>query len=248
MFGADVAQAQQFQERHKGDDDLAFGRALGEEFPKTQTSPLGHGEAREQARHLVGHGPPVKLEVAKGDGLLGALEDGAEGLHQLLQANIAKLARGRAVGPCRQGLLDPAATKHRPAPDFQHAEALGRLLEALVFHQLADEVQAWVELLGIGLLPLALLLLGQEHPALDDHQGGGHHDELAGHVDVQRAHLLKVGQILRGDAADGDVVDVHLLLANEVEEEVKGPLEGLEGDLVVVEERQSGVQDALGGD
>ena len=44
------------------------------------------------------------------------------------------------------------------------------------------------------------------------------------------------------------VVEHLIFLMDEVEEEVKGPLEGLEGDLAVVEERQGGVQDALGGD
>ena len=116
----------------------------------------------------------------------------SEGLHQLLQANIAKLARGplRHLGPGCAGL--PAA-KHCPAPNLQHPKPLGRLLEALILHQLADEVQARIELLGFGVFPLGGHLLGQEHPALDAHQGGGHHHKLAGHIDVQRAHLFKVG-------------------------------------------------------
>ena len=61
----------------------------------------------------------------------------------------------------------------------------------------------------------------QEHFALDvDEQRCGV-DELAGDVDVRAFELVDIGQELGGDAGNRDVVDVDVLLADEVKEEVE---------------------------
>ena len=49
----------------------------------------------------------------------------------------------------------------------------------------------------------------------------GHVDELAGGVDVGLLEVVGVVEELAGDAGDGDVVDVDVLLADEVEQEVE---------------------------
>ena len=61
----------------------------------------------------------------------------------------------------------------------------------------------------------------QQHLALDVDEQRGDVDELARGVDVGFLELVRVLQELRGDAADGDVVDVDVLLADEVEQEVE---------------------------
>ena len=56
-------------------------------------------------------------------------------------------------------------------------------------------------------------------------------DELAGGVDVGVLEVVGVLEELGGDAGDGDVVDVDVLLADEVEQEVEGAVVDLaDGD------------------
>ena len=45
-------------------------------------------------------------------------------------------------------------------------------------------------------------------------------EELARHVQVQRLHQVEVRQVLLGDEGDGDVEDVQLVLADQVEQEI----------------------------
>ena len=52
--------------------------------------------------------------------------------------------------------------------------------------------------------------------------------ELGADVEVHFARLIEVAQILRGDGGDGDVADVDLLLANEVEQQVERPVIAVE--------------------
>ena len=74
---------------------------------------------------------------------------------------------------------------------------------------------------------------GQHHAALDHHERGGHHDELARHVEIELAHEVEVLHVLLGDAPDRDVVDLQLLAADEIQKQIKGPLENFEVHLVV---------------
>jgi hypothetical protein len=46
-------------------------------------------------------------------------------------------------------------------------------------------------------------------------------DELAGHVHVAGLELVHVGQELRRDFGDGNVVDVDVLLADQVQQQVE---------------------------
>ena len=62
---------------------------------------------------------------------------------------------------------------------------------------------------------------GQQGLGLDVDEERGHVDELAGGVDVDLLEVVGVLEELAGDAGDGDVVDVDVLLADEVEEEVE---------------------------
>jgi hypothetical protein len=61
-----------------------------------------------------------------------------------------------------------------------------------------------------------------------------HHQEFPRDIQVQLLHQPEVAEILLGNEGNRDVVDVHLVLANEVQEEIQRPLERLELDLVGV--------------
>ena len=138
------------------------------------------------------------------------------------------------------GLLElgaPAAVVEAVGPHRLHLLKADRgVLELLVLDELPDEVKAGVD-------PLAVVPLfgdaprnGKEHPALYQHQRRGHHDELAGDVEVEAARIVDEAHVLLGDVADGDVVYVELFAADQVQEEVKGTLEHVEVHLVVVRE------------
>src|SRR5947209_17321837 len=56
---------------------------------------------------------------------------------------------------------------------------------------------------------------------MDQHRS--HINEISRDVHVEFANLLYIREVLRGDPGDGDIVDVDILLANEVEQEVERP-------------------------
>ncbi len=116
---------------------------------------------------------------------------------------------------------------------------LGRILELLVLDQLAHQVPTRVVLL---FLHLRALFLGEQEPAFDHHEGRGHHEEIAGEIEVQHAHHVEVVHVLVGDADDGDVVHVDLLFLDQVQEEVERTLEDFELDTVFFGSRHGSVQ------
>ena len=112
---------------------------------------------------------------------------------------------------------------------FEHLlflEHLGGVFEALVLEEALDQFAARV----FGLLLGPGGRARQQHLALDvDEQRGGV-DELAGHIHVGGAQLVDVGQELRRDFGDGDVVDVDVLLADQVEQQVERAVVDLADD------------------
>src|SRR5208337_1393669 len=66
----------------------------------------------------------------------------------------------------------------------------------------------------------------------DVDEGGGHVDEFGGDVDILDFELVEVVEILAGDFGDLDVVDVHFLLFDEIEQEVERTF--IDGDVDAV--------------
>ena len=114
-------------------------------------------------------------------------------------------------------------------------QQLGGGLEFLVLEQPPDQRIARIFLVvgiaGGGLGPR------QQHPALDVDQRRRHHQELAGDVEVELLHQVEVLEVLLGDQRDRDVVDVHLVLLDQMNEQIERALERLHLDLDVVELR-----------
>ncbi len=105
------------------------------------------------------------------------------------------------------------------------------VLELLVFDQLADQFPAGVLAVLFG-VNLRLLLDGQQFPAFDIHQRGGHHQKLAGDFQVQHPHRFDVFNKLGGQLREIDFVNVHLLLLDQVKEQIKRAFKDLEFDLI----------------
>ena len=61
----------------------------------------------------------------------------------------------------------------------------------------------------------------QQHLRLDVNQHRGHIDELGRNVYIQFAELFDVCEVLAGDLGDRDIVDIDVLFADEVEQQVE---------------------------
>jgi hypothetical protein len=110
-------------------------------------------------------------------------------------------------------------------------EQVGGILELLVFQELADQLGPRVA--GALLIRLLGFLPRQEHGRLDLHQRGGHDQEIARQIDVESLEDLDVLQVLVGDLGDGDIVDIHLFLADEIEQQIERAGEDVEVDAVI---------------
>ena len=107
----------------------------------------------------------------------------------------------------------------------QFIQVLGGLFEALVLLKTTHQVSPGVLfLLGGG-------GAGQQHARLDLGQQGGHHQVFRRQFQAHVLHQLNVFHVLVGDHGNGDVEDVQVLALDQVEQQVQGPLEGVEEDL-----------------
>ena len=205
-------------------------------------------------QHLAG-GLPVLPHRLPDDVPQAHLRSFLEGGGQLLYVEAqGALVRGDLQGAIDQGLAHQARVGAQEVPLGQLAEVelhrrdgLGpalaadlaaeegaALLEAIVelprgalevavLDQPLDQLVPGVELL----LEVDLLARRQERAHLDRHQGGRHEDEVAGQLEIDLAQGRQVLEVAVDDAPELDLVDVHLLLAHEVQEEVHGSVEDL---------------------
>ncbi len=126
------------------------------------------------------------------------------------------------------------ALEHGLAGADHLGDAGGGVLELLVLDELVDELPARIELLVLDCVGVdGLLVLGQEHPAFDLHERGGHDEELAGQLELELAHGVEGVEVLRGDLLDGDVVDIELVLADEEQQQVERAFEDLQLDAII---------------
>ena len=73
---------------------------------------------------------------------------------------------------------------------------------------------------------------GSSRRGLEVDQGGRDEQELGRDVEVERLHALELLEVGVDDRRQRDLPEVDLLLQDEVQEEVEGPLEGRGGHLV----------------
>ena len=101
---------------------------------------------------------------------------------------------------------------------FLHQHLCGGA-EALVLQQTVDQLHA-----RIVKRPARVRITRQQHLRLDVDQGRGHVEELGADVDIHLASLIEIRQVLRGDGGDWDVLDVDLLFADQVQQQIQGAL------------------------
>src|SRR6201996_1505274 len=211
-------QTDELQHGEEGADEGALGAGVLEELAQADRAVL-HGEAAlDEVDHLAdGDGVLVDgVDGAVAETLENFLEDadevdGVGGDFALfvggLQALIFEEVLHAGLGP--GGFLDLLLL----------VEHLGGGFEALVLEEALDEFAARV--FGVTEVELGGVAW-EKHAGLDvDEQRGGV-DELAGGVDVGLLQVARVLEELGGDARHRDVVDVDVLLADEVEQEVEG--------------------------
>ena len=131
--------------------------------------------------------------------------------------------------------LDLDAAREHVAPGDRHGvEFVGCGLEALVLQQTPD--QRLPRVLALFLLALLFLLLSrigrQQLAALQEREGRGHDEVVAGDLEVHGPHELEVLQVLLRNEGDRDVEDVELVPAHQVQQQIERPLEHLERDEV----------------
>ena len=64
----------------------------------------------------------------------------------------------------------------------------------------------------------------QQHFGLDMDQGGRHVHEFGPQIDIHFPRLIHVLQVLRSDGCDRDVLDIDLLSADQVQQQVQRPV------------------------
>ena len=70
----------------------------------------------------------------------------------------------------------------------------------------------------------------QQHSGLDVNQRGGHHQEVAGHVEIQLLQQMNRIEILLRDDHDRDVVDVQLVFPDQIQKQIERAVEVVELD------------------
>ena len=220
---ANQLEADHLQHRQERDDHVGAGRVGVEQI--LEAAGFGFRQPLEQLldarldRNLFGrqrHRRP----------LAGALEHLLERRQQAEEIDF-DLGLVVVAGDLLDARIGPAPL--RAAQRFLVVQQLGGGLELLVLEQAADQRVARIFLVrriaGRGLGPR------QQHLALDVDQRRRHHQELAGDVEVQLLHQVQVLEVLPGDDRDLDVVDVHLVLLDQMNEQIERPFEGLQLDL-----------------
>ena len=126
-----------------------------------------------------------------------------------------------------RGLFDPHLHREEIAPQHRQCIELVRgKLDAFVFHQAAHQ---------FGTRILLVLAQGararQQHSRFYFHQQRRHQQIFRGKLEVTPAHQLDVLQILLGEPRHGDIEDVDIGLADQVEQQVERAFESVEEDL-----------------
>ena len=150
---------------------------------------------------------------------LGPLHDVAPGGLQFADFHIRK-ARLQALLDIDRGLEEVAPISG------QLPQLLGGQLHLLVFQQAAHQLGARV----FGFLAVLLLLGRQQHARFDLDEHGGHQQVFGRQLQIAATHLIDIGHVLARDVQHGNVEDVEVLLADQIEQQVQWAFKGFEED------------------
>ncbi len=217
----DGLEADKLEHGEEHADDGALGVGVVEQLAEANGFVFHEQAAFDVVDHL-GDGDGVLVDVEDGT-FLEAGENVLEDADEVYGVGIdllsfVELAAGEFAGVA----AEVAEAGNGPSSFFNLLllhEHLGGGFEALVFEEAFDQFTPGV--FGVGSGDVGGVA-GEEGFGLDVDEERGHVDELAGGVDVGLFELVGVFEELTGDAGDGDVVDVDVLLADEIEEQVEG--------------------------
>ena len=151
---------------------------------------------------------------------LNALQHIMKGQQQLFQCRVRQLCDDFTFWRIRAG-NEYIAFKAR-----QVTEIFRSLLEAFVFLQPSHKFSA-----RIGFFLFFRLWPRQQHARFDLGQHRCHEQILARQLELQLVHHFDVLHVLFRDFGDGDIENVDVLVANQVQKQVQRALESLEEDL-----------------
>ena len=180
---------------------------------KNSISEIGSSVVVRRWRRLIHHlrdGDGLVVQLELGDGLA-PLEHLMKRLDQIHERD-DHLAFDRVAG------IEGAV---RPRPDvgldlLLFIQELRGVFELFVFEQAVHQLVARVLLLR------SRERIGRKkHLRFDVDQRRRHVDEVSRDVDIQLFELVEIIEILLGDLGDGNIVNVHLLLADQIEQEIE---------------------------
>src|SRR5215813_2723233 len=234
LMHARLAEPHQLEEGEEGHHPLR-AEALGSGDRGEEERP-GVAQELDDLAHTLEHGERVGLDLARGLTLLLLDETG----HGALKEMDGQIFEGHILGRWQLGHRAPVQERllrlalAQPRAEGLHARVFAETLGQLLAHELAFLVE------GVG---RRVRVHGEEKLGLEIDQGGGHDHEGARRLQVLELHRLEVGEVLLGDGAHGQVGEIDLVGATEVQEEVERPHEGLDTDS---EARRLGVGDERG--
>jgi hypothetical protein len=124
-------------------------------------------------------------------------------------------------------LFYPHRDRDHVATDLrQLVERVGGFLDSLVLEQPPHQLGA-----RVFLRRLDRGRPRQQQARLDLHQHRRHHQVLGGELEVLRPHDLDVLEVLARERRHRDVQDVEVFLADQVQQQIQRPFEGLENHL-----------------
>ena len=101
-----------------------------------------------------------------------------------------------------------------------------------------DELQAGIEGIERAVATAVSLTIyrggrGGDRSGLDLHQGRGHDEKIARIVDIDVVEFLEKDQELLGNRGDGDIENIHLCPADEVQQQIQRTVKCVKRDLIV---------------
>src|SRR5208282_4571819 len=233
LLGHDLFEVGMFSHQHFAEDVVLphLNRLQPHQFEQRQK----HADQRRPRRHIAEYLLQANGAILEGEPAVQVLDHLADGYGLFVYFQNWPVARpvqdllegldqvdhiGGKFGLGAFGvheLSDRWIAEHRVFNLLLLQKHLCRGFELFVLEQTVNELVARVFLRVRGSQRIAR----QQHLRLDVNQHRSHVDELGGHVHVELADALDVSEILRGDFGDGNVVDVNVLLADQVEQQVK---------------------------
>ena len=221
-----MAESDKLEEGEECRDEFAAGGLSGEKFLEFER--FIFGEDLQHVFDLFRNGETVGFDFPlRSLALFEALEHALEGGDQVQGTHLAgeqsrTTIRRRSRGGAPEKFCPQLLTVAQIARGF---------FEFFVFDELADQFPARIFLFAL-VFDRSLQIDRQQGAAFDVEKIRGHDDELAADLDVDGLHRLEIFEVLPGDPLDRNVINIHLVLAHEVEQEVERSLEDVEFDLV----------------